>query len=457
MCCSLAICLLLLILPPSHPAPMVTEDFDETVQYLHRFGYLSTPTPSLHEFRAALRLFQEVVGVKPTGELTPETVEATRRERCAQKDTRRESGRSKRFALSGTSKWDKKHFTGLHELTLKWFVSEYTNDMPKAVIRSTIQKAFQLWAKQANERNLPKVTFHFEEAASQDEADINILWAEGAHGDQHEFDGASAKKNILAHTFFPGHSEPLNGDIHFDDAETWEADSVAATNYDRRFFPYVLVHEIGHALGLQHAKKQEAIMHPLYKNTPLDELKLDLDDKCAINWNYVGTSKYCLFVWLMSEIVPIHNNSDQMASSNHLNNSPKHRIKAAKRILKQTRIPRCLASNDIQWQIEARLQKFLHFPPVESKTYSEVLCNFLLGLHAYRGSPDYVSSDSLEKEFNGVMKEVSEFGPVSSASVRRMARGARRRLEHGRPSVLDPSYFNERFFNKFLPEYLQLQ
>ncbi|KAK6021854.1 Matrixin [Ostertagia ostertagi] len=243
---------------------------------------------------------------------------------------------------------------------------------------------------------------------------------------------------------------------------------------DRRFFPYVLAHEIGHALGLQHAKKQEAIMYPYYKNTPLDEIKLDLDDKCAINWNYVGTSKFCLFVWLMSEIVPIHNNSDQMASSNHLNNSPKQRIKAAKRILKQklactnyflhfynfqkTRIPRCLASNDIQWLIEAKLQKFLHFPAVESKTYSEVLCNFLLGLHAYRGSPDYVSSDSLEKEFNGVMKEVSEFGPVSSASVRRMARGAWRRLEHGRPSVLGyPSYFDDKFFNKFLPEYLQLQ
>ncbi|KIH68495.1 Matrixin [Ancylostoma duodenale] len=200
------------------------------------------------------------------------------------------------------------------------------------------------------ESNYP-VTFHFEEAASKEEADINILWAEGAHGDQYEFDGASAKKNILAHTFFPGHSEPLNGDIHFDDAETWETDLTAATNYDRRFFPYVLAHEIGHALGLQHAKKQEAIMYPYYKNTPLDEIKLDLDDKCAINWNYVGTSKFCLFVWLMSEIVPIHNNSDQMASS------------------------------------------------------SEVLCNFLLGLHAYRGSPEYVASDSLEKEFNGVIKE----------------------------------------------------
>ncbi|KAK5971885.1 Macrophage metalloelastase [Trichostrongylus colubriformis] len=458
MCCSLAVvCLLVLLLPPCRPAPLVTENFDEIVSYLHRFGYLNTPTPSLHEFRAGLRLFQEVVGVEPTGELTPETVEATRRKRCSHKDTRKETGRSKRFALSGTSKWDKKHFTGLHELSLKWFVSEYTNDIPKAIIRSTIQKAFQLWAKQANERNLPKVTFHFEEAASQADADINILWAEGAHGDQYEFDGASAKKNILAHTFFPGHSEPLNGDIHFDDAETWETDLTAATNFDRRFFPYVLAHEIGHALGLQHAKKQEAIMYPYYKNTPLDEIKLDLDDKCAINWNYVGTSKFCLFVWLMSEIVPIHNNSDQMASSNHLNNSPKQRIKTAKRILKQTRIPRCLASNDIQWLIEAKLQKFLHFPPVESKTYSEVLCNFLLGLHAYRGSPDYVPSDSLEKEFSGVMKEVSEFGPVSSASVRRMARGAWRRLEHGQPSVLDPTYFDDKFFNKFLPEYLQLQ
>ncbi|EYC25419.1 hypothetical protein Y032_0012g1880 [Ancylostoma ceylanicum] len=458
MCCSLAVFLLLLILSHAvRSAPVLASDFDETVEYLHRFGYLSTATPSLRELRAALRLFQEVVGVEPTGEMDAATVEATRRPRCSQRDTRKQAGRSKRFALSNTSKWDKKHFTGLHELSLKWFVSEYTNDLPKAIIRSTIQKAFQLWAKQANERNLPKVTFHFEEAASKEEADINILWAEGAHGDQHKFDGASAKNNILAHTFFPGHSEPLNGDIHFDDAETWETDLTAATNYDRRFFPYVLVHEIGHALGLQHAKKQEAIMYPYYKNTPLDEIKLDLDDKCAINWNYVGTSKFCLFVWLMSEIVPIHNNSDQMASSNHLNNSPKQRIKAAKRILKQTRIPRCTASNDVQLSIEARLQKFLHFPAAESKTYSEVLCNFLLGLHAYRGSPEYVASDSLEKEFNGVIKEVSEFGPVSSASVRRMARRARRRLEHGKPSVLDSSYFDEKFFDEFLPEYLRLQ
>ncbi|KHJ96928.1 peptidoglycan binding domain protein [Oesophagostomum dentatum] len=256
------------------------------LEYLHRYGYLSTNTPSLHELRSALRLFQEVVGVEPTGEVDPATVAATRLPRCAHRDTVRPLARSKRFALPGISKWDKKHFTGLHELTLKWFVSDYTNDIPKATVRQTIQKAFQIWAKQVNDRNLPKVTFHFEEATSKEDADINILWAEGAHGDEYEFDGVAVERNILAHTFFPGHAEPLNGDIHFDDAETWVTDPAAATSYNRPFFPYVLMHEIGHALGLQHAKKPEAIMSPTYKSTPLDEIKLDMDDKCAINWNY---------------------------------------------------------------------------------------------------------------------------------------------------------------------------
>lgn len=36
------------------------------------------------------------------------------------------------------------------------------------------------------EHRLFQVTFHFEEAASKEDADINILWAEGAHGDQYE-------------------------------------------------------------------------------------------------------------------------------------------------------------------------------------------------------------------------------------------------------------------------------
>uniref|UniRef100_A0A1I8ENG3 ZnMc domain-containing protein n=1 Tax=Wuchereria bancrofti TaxID=6293 RepID=A0A1I8ENG3_WUCBA len=150
-----------------------------------------------------------------------------------------------------------------------------------------------MWSTQTIINSMPSVKLQFEEASYEDDADIVILWAEGDHGDAYKFDGTGNHTNILAHTFYPTYQED-------DDAEKWISDNRG----DGTSFPNVFIHEIGHSLGLGHSKRADAIMYPIYKKDMIDNASFDLDDKCALNWNYIGPTNLCLFVWLMSEVLP---------------------------------------------------------------------------------------------------------------------------------------------------------
>jgi hypothetical protein len=143
--------------------------------------------------------------------------------------------------------------------TVGYVFSQMTSQLTPSAAEAAIGRAMGEWAKvvqvtweQGNNPTAPQT--------------VNILFATYAHGDGYPFDGPGG---VLAHTFFPSppNPEPIAGDMHFDDSETWK---IGATT---DLFS-VALHELGHALGLGHTDDPSAVMYPYYQMvtglSPLD-------------------------------------------------------------------------------------------------------------------------------------------------------------------------------------------
>nr|XP_032833372.1 matrix metalloproteinase-14-like [Petromyzon marinus] len=244
--------------------------------WLERYGYLPAKGAGLGTYRSAETLssavaaMQQLYGIPVTGDMDELTLRWMKRPRCGVPDRISRGGgdaaaagstrRRKRFAVNGL-KWSHRHITyNIHNYTPK--VGEYET-------RQAIRQAFDIW------QTVTPLTFH--EAAGH-EVDINIFFASGQHGDNSPFDGVGG---FLAHAYFPGPG--IGGDTHFDDDEPW---TIGDRDYTGNDLFIVAVHELGHALGLEHSNDPTAVMAPFYQYMDTEDFRLPYDDLLGIQQIY---------------------------------------------------------------------------------------------------------------------------------------------------------------------------
>jgi hypothetical protein len=139
---------------------------------------------------------------------------------------------------------------GLNATSLNYIFGQVTTQVGAGSAQSEIQRAMAEWSKAIKLTWVPTTSIGGART-------VSILFARGAHGDGYPFDGPFG---ALAHTFYPAPpaSEPLAGDMHFDEDEIWRI----GANTD--IFSIAL-HELGHALGLGHSDNPFDVMYPYYR------------------------------------------------------------------------------------------------------------------------------------------------------------------------------------------------
>ncbi|XP_051945216.1 matrix metalloproteinase-17b [Xyrauchen texanus] len=252
--------------------PTVTPTEDESIKlvdWLTKYGYLPPPDPSTGQLQAwtavtqAVKKMQMFAGLDDTGVLNEETLQLMQTPRCSLPDDEDQTIQSSVLHSEMQSQRTKRAVSTWARRNISWRLRSYpaSSKLSRETIRSLVYYALRVWAD--------PTLLEFHEVRGPEGADLQIDFLHGSHGDGYPFDGAGGS---VGHAFFPSDPDRAGG-VHLDAEEEWAFRQPATEGTD--LFT-VLVHELGHALGLTHSSVRQSVMRPYYQGPLGDPLHFSL-------------------------------------------------------------------------------------------------------------------------------------------------------------------------------------